>query len=357
MDSSKPTQAYNNRPLLPLRDQLTDSKGDFPFQGGFETMGSDPDVGSISSQRGRRAVDPINEVEIRRRNDNYNSFNYNQPPKDTLGWNALIDEGCNAWKAVIAEFLGVLVLVFIGCGSCVNWGRPGEPNVLQIAFAFGTARATVCTVIGHISGTHVNPAVTIGLCIGKKITPAKAVFYIVFQVLGAIIGAVLLNFAIPDSLNDGLGQTHPGPHVTKWQAILVEAIITFLLTLTVFAVCDELRKDIKGSAPLMIGFVIMTCHIMAIPITGSSMNPARSTGPAVVMNNFEHLWIYWVGPIIGAIFAGIFYILLLHKEEEDAVKIASVNARATGPQPDPASYQYDPATPIGISTASNQSVA
>jgi len=176
--------------------------------------------------------------------------------------------------------------------------------------------ATMAQAIGHISGCHINPAVTVGQLVAGKIKPIKATLYIIFQCLGAIAGAAILKSLIPEVLltdtetyGNYLGMTTPNDAIPVGvaQAFGIELVITFVLVLTVFGACDDLRNDVKGSAPLAIGLSITACHLVAIRFTGSSMNPARTFGPAVIMNIWKEHWVYWIGPCTGGALAGLLY--------------------------------------------------
>jgi len=246
----------------------------------------------------------------------------------------------NIWKALLAEFLGTLVLVFVGCGSCLNWDRKSEmvegkmievegagPSITQISLAFGITVATMAQAIGHISGCHINPGVTVGMLVGAKMKPIKAALYIIFQCLGGIAGASLLKAFTPEKIQGSLGMTTPNPDLGVAQALGVEFVITFVLVLTVFGVCDGNREDIKGSAPLAIGLSITACHLAAIKFTGSSMNPARTFGPAVVTSIWTEHWLYWMGPCGGGAVAGLLY--------RNAFKAASKDPRES-------EHRYEP---------------
>ncbi|XP_012595901.1 aquaporin-4 [Microcebus murinus] len=214
------------------------------------------------------------------------------------------------WKAVTAEFLAMLIFVLLSLGSTINWGGTEKPlpvDMVLISLCFGLSIATMVQCFGHISGGHINPAVTVAMLCTRKISIAKSVFYIAAQCLGAIIGAGILYLVTPPSVVGGLGVTSVHGNLTAGHGLLVELIITFQLVFTIFASCDSKRTDVTGSIALAIGFSVAIGHLFAINYTGASMNPARSFGPAVIMGNWENHWIYWVGPIIGAVLAGGLY--------------------------------------------------
>lgn len=211
------------------------------------------------------------------------------------------------WRAVGAELLGTLILTMIGCGSVVTWDDDGK--LVQIALCFGLSVATAVWIIGHVSGGHINPAVTVAFFVTRRISLARAIFYLLSQCVGAIIGAAVLYGVTPASHrhNGSLGLTKVNPELTGAQAFGVEFFITLVLVLTVFASCDKRRKDLNGSFPLSIGLSVTMCHLFAIQYTGSSMNTARSFGPAVIMNYWEYHWVYWLGPLLGGLVAGLLY--------------------------------------------------
>ncbi|XP_011498052.1 PREDICTED: aquaporin AQPAn.G [Ceratosolen solmsi marchali] len=221
---------------------------------------------------------------------------------------------------LFAETLGTSLLVIIGCSSCINWGT--EPTILHIALTFGLAVTSLAHVLGPISGCHVNPAVTVGLLVSGNCTILKAICYVVCQCCGAIAGSAILKAALPaKGVQQGLGMTLLGNEVSNGQGVLIEAIMTFLLVLVVHGVTDPKREDCRGWAPMAIGLSISVAHLAAVPLTGSSMNPARSLGPAVIVGLWTDQWIYWVGPLFGALLAGALYRLSLRaksKNEEEA---------------------------------------
>lgn len=215
------------------------------------------------------------------------------------------------WRAVSGEFLAMLIFVLLSLGSTINWSakeeKPSPPDLVVISLCFGLSIATLVQCFGHISGAHINPAVTAAMVATRKLSLAKAVFYLLAQCLGAVVGAAILYGVTPASVRGGLGVTSVNPEISTGHAIVIELIITFELVFTVFATCDTKRSDLKGSAALAIGLSVCIGHLFAIPYTGASMNPARSFGPAIIMGKWHDHWVYWVGPLIGGVLAATVY--------------------------------------------------
>jgi len=215
-------------------------------------------------------------------------------------------------KKYLAELLGTGVLVFVGVGSAVIAG--GKIGFLGIAFAFGIALLTMVYAIGSISGCHINPAVTVGMLVGGKIGLKDAVGYIVAQCIGAVIAAGLL-FFIASGLPgysiavNGLGQNGYGAASPMGYSLAACAVAEVLLTaMFVFVIFGALSRDApKGFAGIAIGLALTMAHIVGIPITGTSVNPARSLGPALFVGGtaLSQLWLFIVAPVIGGILAAL----------------------------------------------------
>lgn len=219
------------------------------------------------------------------------------------------------WWALVAEFVGTGLLVAVACGACYS-----SASILHISLAFGLSVGTIVWSIAHVSGGHINPAVTIAFLFTRKISIVRALFYVISQCLGAIAGAGLLWIVTPRPsegvnvtvTNPTLGTSGPAGDgsVSPWQTLIIEAVITFVLVFTVFATCDQRRIGFNGSGPLAIGLSVTMGHLWAVPFTGAGTNPARVFGPAVISHTWTIHWAYWLGPIVGGIAAGLLYDLI-----------------------------------------------
>ncbi|MFN0166731.1 MAG: aquaporin Z [Bryobacteraceae bacterium] len=220
-------------------------------------------------------------------------------------------------KRASAEFLGTFWLVFGGCGSAVLAAAFPDVGIglLGVAFAFGLTVLSMAYAIGHISGCHLNPAVSVGLVVGKRFPASELPAYIAAQVVGGIVAAgVLLVIASGKAgfdLSGGLASNGYGAHSPGQYAIgaclLAEVVLTFMFLMIILGATD--RRAPQGFAPIAIGLGLTLIHLIGIPVTNLSVNPARSTGPAVFVGGWaiEQLWLFWVAPIAGAILAGLVY--------------------------------------------------
>jgi aquaporin Z len=218
-------------------------------------------------------------------------------------------------KKYIAELIGTMVLVLMGCGSAVIAGQilGVQYAYIGIALAFGLAVLTMVYALGGISGCHINPAISISMLIAGKLSVKDTIFYVVFQCIGAIIGAgILYTIALGNPLYrlaTGLGQNGYGTAslggYSLTAVLITEVVLTFIFVLVVHGSTHE--RAPKGFAGISIGLSLVLMHIVAIPIDGTSVNPARSLGPAVFVGGtaLSQLWVFWVAPIIGGIIAAV----------------------------------------------------
>ncbi|GHT36763.1 aquaporin [Bacteroidia bacterium] len=211
-------------------------------------------------------------------------------------------------KKYLAEMIGTMVLVLMGCGSAVFAGAAADAvgtgvGTLGVAFAFGLAVVAMAYTIGKISGCHINPAITLGVFLSGRMNGKDAGMYMLFQVVGAIIGSAVL-FALVSTGNHG-GPTQTGSNGFSdgacVQAFIAEAVFTFIFVLVVLGSTDE-KKGTGNFAGLAIGLTLVLVHIVCIPITGTSVNPARSIGPAIFQGGaaLSQLWLFIVAPFVGA---------------------------------------------------------
>ncbi|XP_036064936.1 aquaporin-6 [Onychomys torridus] len=211
-------------------------------------------------------------------------------------------------KALFAEFLATGLYVFFGVGSVLPW-PVALPSVLQIAITFNLATATAVQVSWKTSGAHANPAVTLAYLVGSHISLPRAMAYIAAQLAGATAGAALLYGVTPGGVRETLGVNVVHNSTSTGQAVAVELILTLQLVLCVFASTDS--RQTLGSPAAMIGTSVALGHLIGIYFTGCSMNPARSFGPAVIVGKFAVHWIFWVGPLTGAVLASLIYNFIL----------------------------------------------
>jgi aquaporin Z len=215
--------------------------------------------------------------------------------------------------SLLAELIGTFALIFIGAGAGALSGIPNGAGLIGVALAHGLVVLGFAYAYGHISGTHINPAVTIGVWTAGKIESTRALAYIAVQLVGGILGAFALAHVLGGA-QTGLGATKLNHalqvgavtiDVNPVMGVVLEAILTFFLVNAVLNAGISGKATIPGG--LAIGLTLTFCILMGGPLTGASLNPARSLGPAVVTANFADLWVYFVGPILGAVVAGLLY--------------------------------------------------
>ena len=247
-------------------------------------------------------------------------------------------------KRLSAEFIGTLWLVLGGCGSAVLAAAFPALGIgfAGVSLAFGLTVLTMAYAIGHISGCHLNPAVTFGLWAGKRFPSGEVVPYIIAQVLGGIAGAGILyiiasgkaGFVLGGFASNGFETHSPGGY-NILSAFVAEVVMTFFFLIVILGATHG--KAPKGFAPIAIGLCLTLIHLITIPVTNTSVNPARSTGPALFVlysgQNWAvmQLWLFWVAPILGALLAGFLYTWLVGDDEPDV----------TGETPKPLSVEKE----------------
>jgi aquaporin Z len=227
-------------------------------------------------------------------------------------------------KRLAAEFIGTFWLVLGGCGSAVLAAAfPGLGiGFAGVALAFGLTVLTMAFAIGHISGCHLNPAVSVGLMVGGRFPAGELPGYVIAQVLGAIAGAGVLYIiasghagfdASAGFASNGYADHSPGGY-SLLACLVCEVVMTFMFLIVILGSTDE--RAPKGLAPVAIGLALTLIHLISIPVTNTSVNPARSTGPALFAGGWAlaQLWLFWVAPIVGAALAGITYRWLGRKD-------------------------------------------
>jgi aquaporin Z len=218
----------------------------------------------------------------------------------------------------VAEFIGTFWLVLGGCGSAVL--AAAFPNVgiglLGVSFAFGLTVLTMAFAIGHISGCHLNPAVSLGLVVGGRFKGSELAPYVIAQVAGAVLAAAVLYFiasgqagfdlAASGLASNGYADHSPGKYSVA-AGFVTEVVMTFMFLIIILGATDD--RAPKGFAPIAIGLGLTLIHLISIPVTNTSVNPARSTGPALIVGGWalQQLWLFWVAPLIGAALAGFAY--------------------------------------------------
>ncbi|KAK1160332.1 aquaporin-1-like [Acipenser oxyrinchus oxyrinchus] len=251
-------------------------------------------------------------------------------------------------RCIFSEFVGTAVFVFASLASTIMWHQPtaeaggsssgpqshslatdlthdlsvgapqhstasvmqASPDPVHVSLTFGISVAIVSLCLGSAGGVHLNPAVTLALLAGFRVSPMRAVLYVIAQLLGSITASAFLHGVTPAGVRGDLGLNTLSPGVSEFQALGVEMVITSQLILCVFATSDK-NSSLNKFAPVIIGLSVTLGHLVAIGFTSCSMNPARSFGPAVVTASFKNHWVFWVGPLGGAILAALVYDFML----------------------------------------------
>jgi MIP family channel proteins len=222
------------------------------------------------------------------------------------------------WKAATAELVGTFALVFVAAGSVIVAGQSGSGLVGE-ALAYGSVVAVMASLTAHISGGHLNPAVTVGVWVTGRIGTFRAVAYGAAQLAGSVLGGLLLRLVVPEVSwrATSLGTPLLAPRVGAGKGIVIEAVLTFFLVFAMFgtALDDRGSRNMLGPAA---GLVLAFDVLVAGPLTGASVNPARAFGPALVSGTWANWWVYWVGPLAGAVIASVMYWGVFLRDREPA---------------------------------------
>lgn len=227
------------------------------------------------------------------------------------------------WKACFAELFGTMFFLLGTCLVCLPWSHGANndrsSDNLEIGLGIGLSITTSAIMIGHVSGGHLNPAVSLGCIFAGRISVLQGLLYIPSQVVGGIAGAAIAYGLTPASQRSSLGQVALHPDVTEAQGFGLELMFTFVLVFFVLSITDPKKKTETYGTVLGIGVCIWVIHLLLVPMTGCGINPARAIAPAIIMNgatSWNGHWVYWIGPIVGAPLAAFFYCLVLGHEKE-----------------------------------------
>jgi MIP family channel proteins len=222
----------------------------------------------------------------------------------------------------LAEFIGTFMLVFVSAGAIASAGLTGDvsPSLLVVAFAYGLVVAVMVSAVGHISGGHFNPAVTLAFFVTRRLAVPLTIAYLVVQLAAAAGAALLIRWVFPGDSAEGVGYGSPAidPGIEVAEALVVEALLTFFLVWVVFATLADIRGTFKAVAGLAIGLTIVFDVLIGGPLTGAMMNPARAFGPQLVDGSWDDFWIWYAGPILGGAIAGLLYELVYLRPHEPA---------------------------------------
>ncbi|MCI4376958.1 hypothetical protein PGIGA_G00197850 [Pangasianodon gigas] len=241
------------------------------------------------------------------------------------------------WRAVLAELIGTTMFVFSGVSAAIGNGNSSYPDQeVKVALAFGLAIAILAQSLCHISGAHLNPAVTLAMLVSCQISMCRALWYAVAQVTGAVIASGIV-LGVRPSVVDSLGLNKLNG-VSPGQGFGIEFLLTLQMVLCFLATMDKRRNNLAGSAPFAVGLSVVLGHLAGISYTGCGINPARSFGPALVSVEFEHHWVFWAGPLCGGVVAALLYDFVLFPRGSDVVsrfKVLCHGAEASDVETEP----------------------
>jgi MIP family channel proteins len=242
----------------------------------------------------------------------------------------------NVPRVALAELVGTYFLVLAGTSVAVAavLGRPiagGPVDSLAVALTFGLALVALVNALGHVSGAHLNPAVTLGLAVTGKFPWKYVPAYLVAQVVGAVLASLTVWATFGDAARDQahLAATLPASDVGQVTVFAIEAIVTFFLVLTIVSVATDPRVQ-QSVAGLSVGFTLAVCVLIAGPLSGGAVNPARALGPMIVSGQFDGVWAYVLGPLLGGVLAAVFYDRFLAKGQEPSVAEDPEGSSGTG---------------------------
>lgn len=219
------------------------------------------------------------------------------------------------WKQYLAELLGTFLLVFVGAGTIVAYETFSTPNLLGVALAHGLALMVIVYTFAHISGAHVNPAVTLAMLATQKMKLKDGVLYIVSQLIGSVIAASALKLMFLDLLATQYGTPALAGGVSVTSGIIAEAIMTFILVWVIFSVVVDQGNNRSNIAGVAIGGTLTANVLVGAVLTGAALNPARWFGPALISNVWDSWYVYLIGPVVGGLLAGLLYQMLLLKRK------------------------------------------